>query len=111
MEYLELVFENFKDCLEFSSASRLCGSFTQLLDSGILKTSESRRPSIKPIRGNLHLLYDDRNVEKNVALGLNSPLIKTPFSRINTVNYKNYRGDQLKSTERRRSPASFISNK
>lgn len=111
VEYLELVFDNFKECLEFSSAARFCSNFSQLLESGILKPVEKRRPSVKPVRGGLHLLYDDKDFEKSLNLSIKTPVINTPFSRINTMNYKNYRADQLKSTERRRSPASFISNK
>ena len=104
LEFLELVFDGFKECLEFSSAFRLCGNFTQFFEGGSFRPLDSRRISLKPVKGGPHLLYNDRDHDRNMTLDLKSPGIKSPFTRINNLNYKNYRTDSVKDHRQKEEP-------
>ena len=101
VEFLELTFENFKDCLNFSTKFRTSSNFAQFFDEPVKSIIPPK--TLKPSKGGTHLIYDEKANEKPVSA-------KLPTSRLNSVTYKNYltEGTGSKALDKRKTSLGMI---
>ena len=108
MEFLELTFDNFKDCIAFATKFRLCSNFAQFFEGELSRVATSSKGDLRSTKKSTHLLYEERNNEKETSAGA-----KGHFSRMNRVSYKNYmlEGNNSRILDKRKSSLGLVRDK